>query len=489
MYAYPWGKPNSVLEHETGPEDWQHDALAAIGHEVIRNGFDGSTTVDPIKMAYASGHGIGKSTFTSWLIHWIMSTRPYCKLVITANTAEQIGSKTWAELAKWTSLLINQHWFVYHNSHANRIFYHKDHKDEWFAKAIPWREEKSEAFAGQHATTSTSGYIFDEAGYIPKKILEVAEGGLTDGEPMMFLFGNPTRNSGPFFEAFNRNKHRWITRQIDSRSVKRTNKELIDRWVEDYGEDSDFVRVRVRGVFPRSGSLQLISSEMVRAAMKRKYGIDVYGHREKIMAVDVARFGDDQSVICMRQGLAVFPLKKYRGLDLMQLADCIVAQIREWKPHMVFVDVVGIGAGVVDRLHQLGFRKTVMGINVGERPVNKKYRNKRAEIWDSMKVWLETGWIPEDVELEADLTGLEYGYTPKDQILLERKEDMKKRGLASPDCADALALTFSLPVKVPSPYEELIETDTRHARREYNIFVDKVNNGRRYEAKHKYQVI
>jgi hypothetical protein len=298
--------------------------------------------------------------------------------------------------------------------------------------------------------------LFDEASAIPSKIWEVAEGGKTDGEPMHFVFGNPTRNTGAFAECFGKQRHRWKTRQIDSRTVAITNKELLAKWVDDYGEDSDFVKVRVRGVFPNASSLQFISRSLVDQAVARAFEVQRWLGRHAAVGVDVARFGDDQSVIRTRVGRdarSIAP-KRFQGIDTMQLASRVGEHINYLRglglQATVFVDGGGVGGGVVDRLRQMGH--DVIEVQFGGSARDpRKYLNKRAEMWGDLKEWLEVGSIEKDEVLATDLTSVEYCFTVKDQIQLERKEDMKKRGLASPDDADALALTFAEPVNEFAP--------------------------------------
>lgn len=440
LFAFDWDSPE--LKPFGGPDKWQKEILIEISEEVAKRGFDGHNAVDPIQKAVSSGHGIGKSALTAWLILWIMSTRPYAKGVVTANTSDQLKTKTWGELGKWKKKCICGHWFEYNNSKGNMNLYHKSFKEEWRVDAQTCREENSESFAGLHAANSTPFYIFDEASAVPDKIWEVSEGGTTDGEPMWFAFGNPTRNTGRFRQCFGRLKHRWDTKQIDSRTVDITNKSRLQQWVDDYGEDSDFVRVRVKGQFPRASSNQFISAEDVNIASKRVVGDD--DGASVLVGVDVARFGDDQSVIFTRRGRDAknIAVKKFRELDTMQLATEVIEHCEKYHPDVVFVDGGGVGGGVVDRLKQM--RYSVIEVQFGGKPDNpKKYSNKRAEMWGEMREWLAVGAIPDDPELYDDLTSPEYGLNAKDQIQLERKEDMKKRGLSSPDIADALALTFA----------------------------------------------
>ena len=271
---------------------------------------------------------------------------------------------------------------------------------------------------------------------------------LTTPGAIWAVFGNPTRNSGRFHACFHRFRHRWLTRQVDSRTAKMTNKAQLEQWVADYGEDSDFVRVRVRGVFPRAGSNQLIASDLVEAARGRSLRADVYRAAPLIFGVDVARYGDDQSVLTKRQGLYAQEQLKWRGLDLMTLAGIVAQHIDKDQPDAVFVDMGGLGAGVVDRLHQLGCDQ-VIGVDFGGQAADTAlHANKRTEMWCNVADWLKKGGgLPDDQEMADDLTGPQYGFTgDKGQIVLEKKSDMKKRGLASPDSGDSLALTFAHPV-------------------------------------------
>jgi hypothetical protein len=448
IFAFPWGEVGSRLEDETGPDVWQADILKGLGADLKAGALLKDAVGTAIKVAVASGHGIGKTALVAWIILWFQSCFPFNQTVVTANTKTQLLTKTWRELAKWHRLLINRDWFEW----TATQFKHVKYPDSWFASAIPWSEHASEAFAGTHEKFVL--IIFDEASLIADKIWEVTEGAMTTANAVWLCFGNPTRNTGSFKECFGRFKHRWRTWQIDSRTCKKANKKQIAQWVDDYGEDSDFVRVRVRGVFPRAGSMQLISGELVRQAMERTALHN--DEHARVMGLDIARHGDDQSCTAMRQGLETWALRRYRIPDLMQLASKFCEDIDEFKPDGVFIDVTGMGWGVHDRLCQMRPTIPFYPIQVGERALlEKKHFNRRAELWWSMKEWLEAGGtLPPDkdgkmdVELEADLTGPEYGYDPKERVQLEKKEDMKERGLASPDSGDALALTFASTVTV-----------------------------------------
>lgn len=444
LFAFPWGKKGTPLEHMSGPEPWQAEHLEEIGRKLRANPHM------PIQEAIASGHGIGKSADLGMVLCWAMSTHEDTRCVITAGTDTQLRTKTAPEVAKWFRMAITAHWFVIT---ATAIYSAAPgHEKSWRADFIPWNEKNPEAVAGLHNQSKRIVIVYDEASQIPEIIWQTQAGALTDAntEILWLTRGNPTRNTGTFRECFGKNRHRWYTRQIDSRSVSFTNKEQIQQWVDDYGEDSDFVRVRVRGVFPRAGSMQFIPSDVVDEAMSRHPVCHMW--EPLIMGVDVARYGDDQTVIAFRRGrdACTIPWKKYRGIDTMTLASEVARLADLHGVDAIFVDGVGIGAGVVDRLRQL--KREVFDVQSGSKPTDVffdepiKVKNKRVQMWAQLRQWLKIGAIPDDNELEADLTGIEYGYDADNAMMLEKVEDMKKRGLASPDNGTGLALTFAEPV-------------------------------------------
>lgn len=446
-FAYPWGEPGP-LASATGPDEWQTSFLTDLGEEVRKRAFDGVCAVAPIRMAVASGHGIGKSTIVAWIVNWIMSTRPNCVGTVTANTFPQLQSKTWAQIETWTRRCITAHWF----SISGSRFSYRAAPKEWFFTPQTCREENSEAFAGQHAATSSSVYVFDEASAIPEKIFEVAEGGLTDGEPMIFLFGNPTRNQGKFYKVtFGDEKERWNHRSIDSRQSQMTNKAQIAEWIADYGEDSDFVRVRVRGLPPSASELQFIDAARVYAAQKRV--VEVLPDEPLIAGFDVSGGGSAWNVIRFRRGLdakSIPPVRiagehgRDRSVLIAAAAEVMRQTYGDQKVRVMFVDSA-FGAPIVERLHTLGFRN-VVEVNFGGPSADIHQANQRAYMWTNMKDWLLRGTIDSDNKLEIGLSGPGYHINKSNKLVLESKQDMQKRGEASPDDADALALTFAQPV-------------------------------------------
>jgi hypothetical protein len=434
-YTFPWGEKGSHLENETGPDTWQVEVCQAIRGALLAGG----DAQEAIQLAISSGHGIGKTALLAMLILWFMSTRDFPQVVVTANTSTQLSTKTWRELSKWHKLAINREWFHWTATKLQHVLY----PEVWFAAAVPWSETNSEAFAGTHEKHVL--VIFDEGSAIADTIWEVAEGAMTTPGAMWIVFGNPTQNTGRFADCFGKFKHRWIHRQIDSRTAKMANKAQIQKWVDDYGEDHDFVRVRVRGVFPRSGDVQFIGLDIVGAAMRRK--AESYQQFAKVMGVDVARHGSDQSVSTRRQGNHIWPQRRYRITDLMKLADVIAGEIHEFQPDAVFVDATGMGWGVIDRLRQLNFTN-IIPVQVGETATDdKRYVLVRDELWGYAKDWLAGGGcLPNDPELESEYTGPQYGYDKHMRIQIESKKDMKARGLSSPDGADSINLTFASPI-------------------------------------------
>jgi hypothetical protein len=445
---FPWGEGD--LAGHAGPDEWQRDILGRIR--------DGLPIGQAIRIAVASGHGPGKSALVAWIVLWALSTVVDTRGVVTANTAGQLKTKTWPELAKWHRLCLCGFWFM----RTATAIYSADpeHEDTWRIDCIPWSENNTEAFAGLHNQGKRIVVIFDEGSAIPDIIWETTEGALTDQvtEILWAVFGNPTRNVGRFRACFAGGQfhHRWSTRQVDSRTARMTNKAELAEWVRDYGEDSDFVRVRVKGEFPRAGTMQFIASDLIEAASSPQHEPEVTIYDPFVMGVDVARFGDDKTVIRFRRGLDARTLRaiKLRDLDSMQIAAKVAELYRAHRPDAIFLDGGGPGAGVVDRCRQL--RIPVIEVQFGAAPDrdhlglgDELYANKRAEMWGAMRQWLRGGMIDADPELKADLAAVEYGYTLRDgvdAIILEKKEHMRKRGLASPDDADALALTFAHPV-------------------------------------------
>src|SRR5262245_7965911 len=334
MGAFPWGEADSRLAgFPNGPEPWQKEIL-----DLIKNGLVDINKA--IQLAVASGHGIGKTALVSWIILWAISTKPDTRGVVTANTETQLKTKTWAELGKWYHMFIAKDHFQF----TATALFAKDtaHEKTWRIDMVPWSERNTEAFAGLHNKGRRILVVFDEASAIPDIIWETTEGALTDAdtEILWCVFGNPTRNTGRFRECFPGQRHakEWRTKQVDSREVSLTNKDQINSWIQAYGEDSDFVRIRVRGVFPRTGEMEFISSEDVEKASFEEAWSEP--RDALVIGVDVARFGTNESVIAFRKGrdARTIPWIRMRGATTVQLAGKVAEAVSRYRVDAVFVD-------------------------------------------------------------------------------------------------------------------------------------------------------
>lgn len=470
IWAFPWGEtPEFSLVKlvepwksrypncEYGPDAWTCRLLDEIGRQVRQNKFDGTHAVKPIRIAVASGHGVGKSFLSGILVYWIMATRPNAKGTITATTMPQLQAKTWAQIAALKKWCIVGDRFEITTGKGSMRMYAKEAPDSWVASAQTSKEENSESFAGQHAASSTSFYLMDEASGVPDKIFEVAEGGLTDGEPMIFCFGNPTRSSGAFYNMFHADADRWTLFKVDSREAQLTNKEQIAEWAEQWGEDSDFFKVRVRGEFPDNASLQFIPTSAVDGAMTREApGIHGNNLKRAIIGLDIARFGDDSTVMVTRVGRDArsLPWKEFRKLDGRQVGIAVeqhtlhLLDNLRFKEVYIYFDRAGIGASVWDyfRYEFSDPRVRFFPVDFGMKARDGRlYANKRVEMWGAMRDWLKDGVIPRNEDLKTELISPEFYFNDRQQMVLERKADLKERLGCSPDRADALALTFSEP--------------------------------------------
>lgn len=434
--AFPWGEKDTSLEKMKGPEEWQKEVL-----KDIRDGVRIPNKV--VREAVASGHGIGKSALVAWLILWAMATHENTRGVVTANTETQLRTKTWPELVKWYNLFIGKKLF---SVTATSIF-SLDNEKNWRIDAIPWSENNTEAFAGLHNQGSRILLLFDEASAIANPIWEVSEGAMTDKDTEIIwcAFGNPTRNTGRFYDCFHRYRDQWKHMQVDSRTVSFSNKDLIKQWVDTWGEDSDFVRVRVRGQFPGASDAQLIPTSLVEQARKRTVPDSGYQFAPVIIGCDPAWGGDDALAIWMRQGLRSWRLEKIPKNNNDILIATKLANYQD-KYHAQAVNIdMGYGTGIYSAGLTMGRRWNIISF-AGQSP-DAGCANMRAYMWLQMRKWLESGGqIPDDQYIQDDLTGAEIKPTLDGKILLQSKDYMKKKGIPSPNDADALALTFAVPL-------------------------------------------
>jgi hypothetical protein len=449
-FLWPWGKPGTFLADIAEPDAWQCEFFEWLSDAVRARAFDGVNAVMPIRAAVSSGHGIGKGALVGMLTTALMATRANAKGVVTANTGPQLQDKTWPAILFWAKQSLVAPLFEMNTS----ILYAQGHRESWKVSPQTCDPDNSESFAGQHNAASTSFYINDEDSNVPEIIHEVEEGGLTDGEPMQFLFGNPTRRSGAFYDIVFGNKgKRWKTWIIDARTCRFPNKQLIAEQCEDWGgEDSDRFRVRVRGLPPNASDAQFVDSQRVRDAQKRS--VVVLPDEPLVAGCDLAWGGDDSNVIRFRRGRDARTIPPIRIAGALtrdpsvltnRLADVLDGTYGGKKVTMLFLDSAGIAGAVGTRLRELGYRNLVE-VNFGADSPDPKCRYMRDVMWQRMKEWLITGAIDDAPRLETDLCAPGLREDPKQRIWLESKKDMKRRDVASPDDADALALTFAQPV-------------------------------------------
>jgi len=453
LYAFPWGKPNSPLEHHAGPRQWQRDALIQIRDHILENQRKVTHGDMPelMKLARASGRGIGKSAFLAWISIWLFSCLPSATVIVSANTEQQLKSTTFPEIRKWATMAIHSRWFE-HQAMSLRPadWLVKSLKETtgyddayWYIQARLWSEEAPDAYAGVHSQMGMA-VLFDEASGIPGCIWPVAQGYFTDATThrLWIAISNPRNPSGEFFECFHGNRSQWNTDTIDGRTVEENDPGLYNDIIRQYGEDSDQARVEVYGQFPRQGDYQFIGRGQVDDAIEREPTPDPGA--PLVMGVDPARFGDDSAVIAYRQGrdAGTIDFEAYKSCSVVELAKHVARGIDRYGPDAVFVEGDGVGGGVVDVLKESGFR--VIEVKTGGGADDKSaYANHRTEMWGQVRDWLPSGSLPDKKELADDLCAPMYEFTLKGQLKLEAKEKMKKRGHASPDFGDALAITFS----------------------------------------------
>lgn len=453
MYAFPWG--TGELEGETGPDEWQKDFLIHLRERMHKSVGIGGV----IREAVASGHGIGKTTLVSWIILWAMSTLPDTRGVVTANTENQLKTKTWTELAKWLRLCIAKPLFDLGATALRSIIPERD--QTWYFNMAPWSEENTEAFAGLHNKHKRLLVVYDEASAISDLIWEVTEGALTDEntEIIWCVFGNPTRNTGRFKECFEGGQFekRWNTARVDSRTSRFSNKTQLKEWADDYGEDSDFFKVRVKGEFPSASSNQFISVTDARAALDRVLREEQFNFAPKILTCDPAWTGDDDLVIGLRQGLMFrVLLVMSRNDNDIEVATILANHEDNEQADAVFIDQ-GYGTGIWSAGKTWG--RGWQLVNFGSASPDPGCALMRDYIWKKMRDWLKQGGsILKDVKLCAELTAPETVARVDGKIQIESKENMKRRKLRSPNRADALAISFAYPVlqkKTPAFYSGL----------------------------------
>jgi hypothetical protein len=450
LFTFPWGMENTPLANFKGPRRWQRRVLREITTHIKNN--KGVLDMEALRIAVSSGRGIGKSALVAWLILWMLSTRIGSTVIVSANSENQLRTVTWGELTKWATMAVNSHWWEVSATKLVPATWLTDLVERdlrkgtryWAAEGKLWSEENPDAYAGVHNHDGMM-VIFDEASGIPDGIWSVAAGFFTEKilDRYWLAFSNPRRNTGYFFETFHGKRAFWNGQMIDARTVEGTDQAVYNQIIAEYGDDSREARVEVYGEFPATGEDQFISPTLVEDAFKRPKYKDMTA--PIVIGVDPARGGMDSTVICVRQGRDIIAIKRYKGEDTMSVVGHVIDAIEEYKPLLTVIDEGGLGYGILDRLTEQRYK--VRGVNFGWKAKSPiMWQNKRAEMWGAMKDWLKTASVSADRQLKADLVGPMRKTNSAGAILLESKKEMKARGLASPDAADALCVTFAFPV-------------------------------------------
>lgn len=437
---FPWGEPGTFLEQFDGPDEWQTEALQRIGKR-LRSAALESDGISTAQVAIGAGHGVGKSALMSWIILFWMSTRPNPAGSVTAGTESQLRTKLWRELNKWLSLCHCGHWFEW-TATSIRM---KTDAVKWNLNAIPWSESNPHAFAGTHEASVFMG--FDEGSTIADIIFETAEGAFTTPGGLWLVFGNRTSPNGKFNEFFTRPNKFWDTMLVDARTARMANKAKIQEWKERYGEDSDFFRVRVMGEAPKSDGTRIITVDDVEAAVGREIHEEWLGDVPLLMGIDPAGGGASKSAIVLRRGPLVKDewIIRFSEANQMRVVSIIAHHLSRYRPDYAFIDAHGIGKPIFDRLVQLGYHQLipVYGGDVSAVQEKLRYFNPRAEMWGRMAEWLKVSSIPGDRELKEELLAQPMDRDRRLKLVLMSKDEMREKGIPSPDTADALGLTFA----------------------------------------------
>ena len=408
------------------PEPWQAEVLEAVGRHD--------------RVSIRSGHGVGKTTLEAWLILWFLLTRKNCKIPVAANSQDQLRDTIWPEIAKWHRQLPDALKAMI-DMQAERVVVVHDPEGA-FAVRRTASKDNPEALQGFHAEHLL--FLIDEASGIDDIVFEVGMGALSTPGAKVVMAGNPTRTSGFFYDTHHSLRHRWHTLHVSCLDVPRAQGHIDDIKAK-YGENSNAYRVRVLGEFPTSDDETVIPLELVLGAIGRNVSsLDYY----PVWGVDVARFGDDRTALAKRQANKLLEaVKSWNSTDLMATVGKIKAEYEatgyDEKPKEILIDVIGLGAGVYDRCKELGL--PVRGINVGEAAASRENCARlRDELWFKGREWFldQSCSMPHDDALIAELTAPTYSFTSTGKMVVESKADMKKRGMRSPDLADAFLLTF-----------------------------------------------
>lgn len=455
------------------PDPWQVDALQAISQPGTE------------RLAMKACKGPGKTAALAWIILWFLVTRPYSKIAATSITGDNLSTNLWPELAKWIAgspfLTAAVEW------QKTRVVV-KEAPERWFAVARAWSQsadsqQQAEALAGIHADHVL--FVLDESGGMPQSIMTTAEAVLASGkETKIVQSGNPTSIDGPLYRACVQDRHLWkvVTITGDPDDPKRSSRIKIEwarQQIAQYGRDNPWVKINVLGEFPPSSINALLGPSDVEAAMLRQVPPSAYDWATVQLGVDVARYGDDRTVIFPRQGLKALEPRVMRhshgSAVSAEIATMVMAMAKHYRTRHIVMDATGgWAAGARDVLVTAGYAPLEVQFHapcptVDGKPA--KYRNKRAEMHFALSEWVKKGGcLPNLPELTGELTTPTYTVREDGKFQIEAKEQVKERLGRSPDLADALALTFAYPdalLKMVKEKADLDPDDWRYGKNQH----------------------
>jgi phage terminase large subunit len=443
---YPYGACRFITDqfHVELDAFQEEAAIAWVNPEVSR-------------ISLQAAAGVGKSAIEAMLAWHFLSA---CCLdassppkgLVTGVTDANLRDNFWAEMASWQS---RSDYLRAAFTHSDKRIYANENPASWFLGRRNWpktgtADEQGATLSGLHAR-SVAVFI-DESGSIPSTVLRAAEQALAD-KPLwgkILQAGNPISLEGMLYFAANQARGQWYIIRVtndpdDPKRAKRGDIEWARDQIRLYGRDNPWVMAYILGLFPPSSINTLLGIEDVHRAQQRIVTPAEYQHMQRRLGADIARFGDDRTVLFPRQGRRVFKPIVMRGADTAQVAARLYAAKMAWQSDLEIVDSGAMGAGVIDQLRVSGVM--VLPVAFGGKPISLKFKNKRAEMWWEMAAGIKRDWqlpVNVDGDLTAELTTPTYTFQ-NGTLLLEEKDQIKKRLGRSPDLGDALAATCALP--------------------------------------------
>jgi phage terminase large subunit len=397
------------------------------------------------QISMRSGRRVGKTVLLDWLSIWFPMTRIDARVIVTAPAAGQLQDAYIPGFRQWVQKLPPELYQLWNITSEKFTFQMKEQQGfENFVTVRTARADNPEALQGINAPNTL--VLVDEAAGVPDITLESLSGSLAADRSSIVLTGNPNRRSGFFYDTHTRLSDFWHTLHVNSEESRLVSRDWVNEKRQQWGQDSNAYRIHVLGEFPMEEEDTFLPPNLVESAIRR----DIEPFGPVVWGVDVARFGNDLSALCKRRTNAVIePVTTKGKLDTMEVAGWIK---NEWdrtapadRPTDIFCDPLNMGAGVVDRLREMGL--PAVSVNVSELPANPNSIGDRLrdDLWLQLRAALETREfvLPNDERLRAELIMPRIKYTSTGKTKVESKDSMRSRGVASPNCADSLVLTFA----------------------------------------------